>query len=153
MSIWWWLIIALALAGVEVATADLIFLMFAGGAAAAGVSQLAGLGLAGQAGVFAVVSIVLLIFVRPWAKSFLQRKTPDIKTNAQALVGQTATVTKTLTASGGLVRLSGEIWTARLQHADANTALAVGTTVTVVEIDGATAVVASDADCSTPSPH
>lgn len=140
MSIWWWLVIALGLAAVEIVTVDLIFLMLAGAAVAAGISQLLGLELLGQGIVFAVVALLLLGLVRPWAKSFLQRRTPDVLTNAQALVGKPAVVTQLVTVTGGQVRLDGQIWSARLlsQAADA---LAVGSAVTVVQIDGATAVV------------
>lgn len=140
MSIWWWLVIALILAAVEIATVDLIFLMLAGAAVAAGISQLLGLELLGQGIVFAIVALVLLGLVRPWAKNFLQRRTPDVLTNAQALVGKPALVTQLVTVNGGQVRLDGEIWSARLAPATA-AALAVGTPVTVVQIDGATAVV------------
>ncbi len=140
MSIWWWLVIALVLAAVEIATVDLIFLMLAGAAVAAGISQLLGLELLGQGIVFAIVALVLLGLVRPWAKNFLQRRTPDVLTNAQALVGKPALVTQLVTVNGGQVRLDGEIWSARLAPATA-AALAVGTPVTVVQIDGATAVV------------
>ena len=140
MSIWWWLVIALVLAAVEIATVDLIFLMLAGAAVAAGISQLLGLELLGQGIVFAIVALVLLGLVRPWAKNFLQRRTPDVLTNAQALVGKPALVTQLVTVNGGQVRLDGEIWSARLAPATA-AALAVGTPVTVMQIDGATAVV------------
>lgn len=140
MSIWWWLVIALILAAVEIATVDLIFLMLAGAAVAAGISQLLGLEVLGQGIVFAIVALVLLGLVRPWAKNFLQRRTPDVLTNAQALVGKPALVTQLVTVNGGQVRLDGEIWSARLAPATA-AALAVGTPVTVVQIDGATAVV------------
>ena len=140
MSIWWWLVIALVLAAVEIATVDLIFLMLAGAAVAAGISQLLGLELLGQGIVFAIVALILLGLVRPWAKNFLQRRTPDVLTNAQALVGKPALVTQLVTVNGGQVRLDGEIWSARLAPATA-AALAVGTPVTVVQIDGATAVV------------
>ena len=140
MSIWWWLVIALVLAAVEIATVDLIFLMLAGAAVAAGISQLLGLELLGQGIVFAIVALVLLGLVRPWAKNFLQRRTPDVLTNAQALVGKPALVTQLVTVNGGQVRLDGEIWSARLAPATA-AALAVGTPVTVMHIDGATAVV------------
>ena len=140
MSIWWWLVIALVLAAVEIATVDLIFLMLAGAAVAAGISKLIGLELLGQGIVFAIVALVLLGLVRPWAKNFLQRRTPDVLTNAQALVGKPALVTQLVTVNGGQVRLDGEIWSARLAPATA-AALAVGTPVTVMQIDGATAVV------------
>jgi membrane protein implicated in regulation of membrane protease activity len=60
--------------------------------------------------------------------------------NAAALVGQDAKVVVEVTPSSGRVKLAGEIWSAR--SAAAGYPLEVGSTVQVVRIDGATAVVA-----------
>src|SRR5699024_11960853 len=117
---------------------DLIFLMFAGGAAAAGGVALLGGPLWAQLLAFAVVSTVLLVAVRPWALSYLKRSTPDTKTNIAAHVGRTAEVLMDVTDRAGRVKLVGEVWTARV--AEPGTLLPTGTTVQVVRIDGATAV-------------
>lgn len=141
MAIWWWLIIALGLVAVELVTVDLIFLMLAGAAVAAGIAELLGLELLGQGIVFAVAAMILLFLVRPWAKRVLQRSTPDILTNTPALVGKGALVTQMVTRNGGQVRLDGQIWSARLEAASPHSMLAVGTAVVVKDIDGATAIV------------
>ncbi|WP_324652726.1 NfeD family protein [Georgenia sp. H159] len=136
----WWLGGALVLGVVEMLTVDLIFLMFAGGALAAGGVALLGAPFWAQLLTFAVVSTVLLVAVRPWALGYLKRSTPDSLTNIAAHVGRTAEVLMDVTDHAGRVKLVGEVWTART--AEPGTVLPVGTTVQVVRIDGATAVVA-----------
>ena len=134
----WWLVAGLVLGIVEVLTVDLIFLMLAIAAVLAGVTALAGGGLVMQVVVFAVASLLLLLLVRPWAKRHLARATPDVRTNAQSLVGREAVVLSRLTGTDGRVRLAGETWSARTaDHAE----VPAGTHVRVVAIDGATAIV------------
>ncbi|WP_448071839.1 NfeD family protein [Georgenia yuyongxinii] len=140
----WWLGAALVLGVVELVTVDLIFLMFAGGAAAAGVMALIGTSLSVQVLVFAVVSVVLLFGVRPWGKRLLERSTPDTLTNVAAHVGREATVLIDVTDRAGRVKLVGEVWTARA--ARPGVVLPAGTSVRVVRIDGAIAVVEATAD-------
>ncbi len=136
----WWLGAALVLGVVEMLTVDLIFLMFAGGALAAGGVALLGGPLWAQLLAFAAVSAVLLLAVRPWALGYLKRSIPDTKTNIEAHVGRTAEVLMDVTDRAGRVKLVGEVWTARA--AEPGAVLPAGTTVQVVRIDGATAVVA-----------
>ncbi|KAE8763796.1 NfeD family protein [Georgenia thermotolerans] len=140
----WWLGAALVLGVVELVTVDLIFLMFAGGALAGALAALLGAPLWGQVLVFAVVSVVLLFGVRPWAKRLLARSTPDTLTNVAAHVGREATVLIDVTERAGRIKLMGEVWTARA--ARSGTVLPAGTTVRVVRIDGAIAVVEATAD-------
>ena len=69
---WLWAVLALVLAGVEVLTLDLVFLMLAAGAAAGGLAALAGAGLWVQGVVFAVVSLLMLAAVRPAALRIME---------------------------------------------------------------------------------
>ena len=135
----WWLGGALVLGVVEMLTVDLIFLMFAGGALAAMLVALLGAPGWAQILVFAAVSLVLLLAVRPWAKRVLDRSTPDSFTNVAEHVGREATVLVDVTDRAGRVKLVGEVWTARA--ARPGVVLPTGTTVRVVRIDGAIAVV------------
>ena len=133
-----WLGAALVLGIIELLTVDMFFLNLGLAALAGGIAALLGAGVWIQIAVFALVSAVLLMFVRPWAKTLLERSTPDIATNAQGLVGKHAVVTAPLVGSEGRVRLEGGIWSARSQT---GRVFPVGTQVTVVSIEGATAVV------------
>ncbi len=143
-----WIGAALLLGIVELATVDLFFLTLALAALAAGGAGAVGGSFWIQLGVFVGVSILLLAFVRPWARNLLQKSTPNIATNAQGLVGKRAVVTAPLVGSEGRVRLEGGIWSARSLD---GRVFPVGSQVTVVGIEGATAVVGpSDEPVRTP---
>jgi membrane protein implicated in regulation of membrane protease activity len=134
-----WLLVAVALGVGEVLTLSLFVGPFAVGGAAAALTALAGGGFAPQVVVFAVVTALVLGLVRPVAKRHL-RQPSHLKTGTAALVGRTALVVRAIDGPElvGQVRLDGEIWTARVEGHEP---VAAGTTVTVLEIRGATAVV------------
>lgn len=139
MGVLVWFVAAALLAAGETLAGDFFLLMLAGGAlAAGGVSLLAGDAYLLQAVVFAVVSIGLVVGARPT----LRRRMgvgQIASTGTAALVGKQATVLELTSAHGGQVKLSGEVWTARSM--DESVVLEPGRVVTVMEIDGATAVV------------
>jgi membrane protein implicated in regulation of membrane protease activity len=135
-----WLALALAAGTAEVLSLNLIFLMFAGGGLAAAVVAAVGLGISVQVVVFAVITGLLLVAARPPLLAYVRRSLPATAMNAAALVGQDAKVVVEVTPSSGRIKLAGEIWSAR--SVAGGYALEVGSTVQVVRIDGATAVVA-----------
>jgi membrane protein implicated in regulation of membrane protease activity len=133
-----WLAIALVLGAAEVLTAtlDLVLLAVAAGVAAA----VAGLGLGPgfQFTAFAVSAVLLVLVVRPVARRQLTRG-PAVRDNVAALVGCEAVALTEVSREAGLVRLRGEEWTARPY--DATLVIPKGTTVDVLAIEGATALV------------
>ena len=133
-----WGIAALVLGLLELLSVDLFFLTLGIASFVTMFAALAGTNIWVQLLVFASASLLLLIFVRPWAKRYLQRSTPNIETGARGLVGKTAVVTAPLVGTGGRVRLDGGDWSARSLTGDL---IPVGSQVMVAEIDGATAVV------------
>jgi membrane protein implicated in regulation of membrane protease activity len=135
-----WLALALAAGTAEVLSLNLIFLMVAGGGLAAAVVAAVGLGISVQVVVFAVITALLLVAARPPLLAYVRRSLPATAMNAAALVGQDAKVVVEVTPSSGRVKLAGEIWSAR--SVAGGYPLEVGSTVQVVRIDGATAVVA-----------
>lgn len=138
-----WIGGALLLVVIETVTADLTFLMIAGGALGGGLTSFLGGPLWAQVMVFACVSTLLLFAVRPWAKRRLAATTPQMKTNVDALIGRSATTITAVDDGGGRVRLGGEEWSARLAPVvQGTTRLEAGASVIVTEIDGAVAVVA-----------
>jgi membrane protein implicated in regulation of membrane protease activity len=134
-----WLIAALGLAGGEALTGDMSLLMLSGGAlAAAGSSWLLDSPVWVDGAVFLVVSLLLLILVRP---ALRRRLTPaaGLPTGAAALEGKSALVLDRVARDEGQVKLDGQVWTARpLNESDI---FEPGELVTVMQIDGATAVV------------
>jgi membrane protein implicated in regulation of membrane protease activity len=135
-----WLIVAVLFGIGEIATLGFFLAPFAGGAAVAAVASAAGLPFVGAAAVFLVVSIVLLLALRPIALAH-RKMPPQIRTGTAALVGKPATVVERIANDEGVgcVRIDGEVWTARA-YLDEETYEA-GTRVQVVEIRGATALV------------
>ncbi|MFG2908068.1 MULTISPECIES: NfeD family protein [unclassified Kitasatospora] len=139
MDSWiWWLLAAAGLGIPLVLTAMPEFAMFAVGAlAAAGVAALGG-GVVLETVTFVVVSVALVVFVRPIAYRQL-RKGPQVKMGIEALQGATAVVAETVDGEGGRIKLRGEIWSARALHP--GQVYQPGQQVDVVEIQGATALV------------
>ncbi len=134
-----WLIAALVLAGAEALTGHLFLVMLGGGALAASLtSWLTGWPAWADGVVFLVVSVLLLVLVRPALRRRLTPATPP-QTGIHALEGKKALVVDRVARDAGQVKLDGEVWTARpLNEGDV---YEPGESVTVMQIDGATAVV------------
>jgi membrane protein implicated in regulation of membrane protease activity len=134
-----WLIVAVAFGVGEIATLGFFLAPFAGGALIAALVSGAGAGDVASWVAFLVVSVVLLAALRPVALQH-RRQAPQLRTGTAALVGRTATVVERVGGDEGCVRLDGEIWTARAY--DEDQVYEPGTRVQVLEIKGATALVA-----------
>ena len=113
----------------EMLSLDLVLIMFAGGCLAGAVAWALGAPLGVQILVAALTSVLLLATLRPFLLKRLRERTPLIETNSAALVGQEAVVVSTVTVEGGRVKLNGEVWSARV---DAAQAIPPGTEVRVV---------------------
>jgi membrane protein implicated in regulation of membrane protease activity len=134
-----WLIFALVLAGAEALTGHMFLVMLGGGALAAGLtSWLTDSPVWVDGAVFLIVSVLLLVLVRP---ALRRRLTPAMapQLGIEALEGKTALVLERVTRDDGQVKLDGQVWTARPLNAD--DVYEPGEPVTVTHIDGATAVV------------
>ncbi len=136
-----WVALALVLGAVEVATVDLIFAMLAGGALAGALAAALGAGVVVQVLAAVAVSLLLLGVVRPLLRRRLYDEGGTASlTGTAAHVGREALVVETVTATGGRIRLAGEVWSARAAPT-APDGLLPGRTVRVTAIEGATAVV------------
>jgi membrane protein implicated in regulation of membrane protease activity len=134
-----WLVFALGLAGAEALTGDMFLLMLSGGAlAAAGSSWLLDLPVWADGAVFLVVSVLLLAVVRPTLRRKLTAG-KGMPEPVKALEGKPALVLGRVSQHDGQVKLDGEVWTARPYND--NDVYEPGDSVTVMRIDGATAVV------------
>ncbi|GAB1510263.1 NfeD family protein [Actinophytocola sp. KF-1] len=142
MAALFWLIGGIALIAAEILSGDFFLLMVGVGAlAGAGAEAIFGNTLVSCA-VFALVSIGLVTFARPWLKRRMHGEL--VHTNADALIGRKAVAVSEVNAHGGQVRLDGDVWSARAF--DDKRPIAPGASVTVVEIAGATAVVLADVE-------
>ncbi|SIR88739.1 NfeD family protein [Williamsia sterculiae] len=139
MSALIWVIAALVLVGAEALSGELVLLMLAGGAAvAAGVDFALDTPIWVDGLVFAGSSVLLLAAVRPIARAHMFTR-PRTLMNSEALPGREAVVLETVDHSGGRVSISGDEWSAR--SLNTTDTFEAGRRVTVMEIDGATAVV------------
>lgn len=108
-----WLIVFLILAGIEILTLDLFFILMSVGALAALISYFLGAQLWLQVVVFCVVALAMILFVRPIALRHLHKGPNDQRTNIDRLIGHPAVVVQAVSTEGGLVKIGGDTWSAR----------------------------------------
>jgi membrane protein implicated in regulation of membrane protease activity len=133
-----WLIAAGGLAAAETVSLDFVLVMCAGGAAAGAVAAAGGGPPFLQVVVALLATALLLLVVRPVAKRHLLAG-PTHRTGSDALVGKRAVTSTEVGPHSGLVRLNGADWSAR--SIGEGHVYPAGTSVRVLEISGATAVV------------
>lgn len=111
MAIIWVAVIVLA-AIIEAGTMDLSSIWFSAGALfALIIAIIFPEAIPVQVVAFIVVSMLLLIFLRPILKEHMNKN--EIKTNADSLVGKIAVCTKAIKdGERGEVKIEGKIWTA-----------------------------------------
>ena len=132
-----WLAASGALLVIEILTVDLLFASLAFSALLAAGANALGFNVVIQGVVFGLGAIGSLMFLRPIALRHLKKKPADHATNIEALIGAPAMTLSAITEQDGLVKLSGETWSARSNTGE----IEVGSQVEVVAIEGATAVV------------
>ena len=118
-------------------------------ALAAGIAGAFGANLTIQVIVFIVVSIALLVILRPFLKGRIDRSSGYVPSNTDGLIGKTGYVTEAVGERHGRIQFSGGEWSARTE----GPTLPVGAEVRVDRIDGATAVVSALDPASAASTH
>jgi membrane protein implicated in regulation of membrane protease activity len=138
-----WLGIAIVLGVAEMFSLDLILLMLAVGAIVGMVLALASAPVAVQILAAGGAALAMLAFVRPtWARRL--HAGPELRHGPAALIGTTGFAIEEVSARGGLVKVSGETWTARPY--DEHTVIPSGAKIEIFEIKGAIAYVAPVAE-------
>lgn len=137
---WFWLISFVVLLICELMTSSLISIWFCGGAIAALLTEALGFDFIVQLAVFVVISFVLLVLTRPFAKKILKKE--PLKTNVSTLIGKTAVVTKRINNSNseGEISVDGQIWSAKTVGSEI---IEPSSNVIIEEIQGVKAVVKS----------
>lgn len=106
-----WFVIIIVAALIEMNTMDLTSIWFSVGALVAFVLSLTKVNVPIQVIAFLVVSVILVVAVRPVAKNYFKSNT--ISTNADRLVGKVATCTKQVcVGERGEVKIDGKYWLA-----------------------------------------
>lgn len=136
----WWVIALVIFLLLEAVTIQLVSLWFAAGSLVAAIAAGFGADTVVCFALFLCVSAVLLIFTRPMAKKYLDRK--KSATNADALIGQCAVVVMPIDnlKAEGQVKVKGQIWTARSEQDEVF--FADGDKVEVKAIEGVKLIVA-----------
>jgi membrane protein implicated in regulation of membrane protease activity len=147
-----WLVIVVAAVVAELLTLSLVFAMIAAGALIGGLGTwLLGWPVALQVVAAAALSALLVFAIRPLLYRVLVHGKPRPLTNVDALAGMSARATASFIEGTGYARLAnGETWTARLADVHEHAEVGTGARLTVVAIDGATAVVAPSASATSP---
>lgn len=128
-----WIVAALGFGVLEMKTSSFVTLWFAIGSLVAALVAALGLGFNLQLVLFTVVSVALFAASRTIFKEALMRSATTLKTGVEAMVGQEAVVTETLSdPHGGTVRINGELWTARSLSGP----VPEGERVTVEQVEG-----------------
>jgi membrane protein implicated in regulation of membrane protease activity len=135
-----WLVVAVALAIGEILTPGLFFL----GPVALAAIPATIVAVSGGSTVLALIvflagAVLSLAFLRPIARRHLHLPALS-RTGTDALVGRKALVTRRVDLQGGRVKIGGEEWSAR-PYLEGQV-LEPGQSVDVIQIEGATALVA-----------
>ena len=129
-----WLAVIVLCLIVEAVTAQMVSIWFGGGGLVAFlISLIAPNNLALQLVFFFIISVLILIAMRPIVKRTLDTK--KVHTNADRVIGQTAVVLEEINnmLGCGTANVSGQVWTARSVD---GTVIPAGTTVRVQSIQG-----------------
>ncbi|MFG3702092.1 NfeD family protein [Micromonospora sp. NPDC047620] len=139
-----WIVLGVVLAVAEIFTTTLFLIMFAAGAFAAAGAAALGAPVGVQAIVFAGVSALTVLGVRPTLRRHRRSalESGEQPFGVEAIEGSTALVLERIDAGQGMVKIDGELWQARSY--DASQVFAPGERVQVIQIRGATALVWRD---------
>lgn len=123
-----WAVVSIVCLILELSSGDFFIICFSIGAVFSIVAAVFGLGIYWQLFIFAIFSLLSVLFVRPVALRYLHKNDPNKPSNADALIGRTGKVTEPITARGnGYVQIDGDLW-----RAVSNSDIPVGTTVRVI---------------------
>ena len=132
MSFLQWAAIAIVCMGLEIASSGFWFMWLGIAGIVIALLALTGLvtGLVVQFILFAVISLILIVFTRPLLMRFI--KVRDTHSNTDALIGKPAVVIQPITPlEAGQVKVNGEIWSAV-----SDVELAAGEKVRVIAVTG-----------------
>jgi membrane protein implicated in regulation of membrane protease activity len=136
-----WIVLGVVLAIAEAFTATLFIIFFAVGALAAGGAAALGASPLLQVIVFALVSGMSVVALRPIIiqHAKLASETGDTPFGLEAIEGGHGTVVEEINSDRGMIKIDGEMWQAR--SFDGNEIYLPGERVRVIKVIGATAIV------------
>lgn len=134
-----WIGLVVVFLAVEFGTVALVSLWFVVGAAAALIACLLGAAVWLQVLIFGLVSLAMLLLVRPFLRRFVDPH--KISTNVDAVIGKEGIVVEAIDNLEGVgsVKLNGLPWSARSQD---GSRIPAGTVVAVRAVEGVKVIVA-----------
>ncbi|MBP5406095.1 NfeD family protein [bacterium] len=137
-----WLVVAVASFILEIFIPGFWVAILGIGALAAAPLAALGAGTTWQILVFAVVSIVAVIFFRPLALKYFFKSSEKREANTSAMIGRKAKVLSKITADEpGKAKIGSEVWTAVPENEES--VFEEGETVEITAVDGAKIIVKS----------
>lgn len=134
MEYYYWLIAAIVLVIVEIMTTGFGVICFAIGAASSALVSGLGGSITWQVVAFVVVSLLAFIFLRPVVIRFLDKKSANVKTNAEAIIGRVGVVSERIDPEQhtGRVAIDGDDWKAVPED---GSVIEKGVNVEIVKLD------------------
>lgn len=133
--IWLWLGIIIVTLLLEFATSDMVAIWFTLAAIPSFILALLKVDQVIQIVVFMVIAIILLVLTRPLVMKYF--KTNEIKSNVDAIVGQTAVVVKEITPDTiGRVKIRAVEWSAISKET-----IAINEHVRILDVEGVKVIV------------
>lgn len=124
-----WAVVSIICLILELSSGDFFIICFSIGAVFAIIAAALGLGIYWQLFIFAIFSLLSVIFIRPVALRYLHKNEPNKPSNADALLGRTGKVTEAIAVGdNGYVQIDGDLW-----KAVSTTDIPTGETVRVVD--------------------
>jgi membrane protein implicated in regulation of membrane protease activity len=113
-AFWFWVIVAIVFAVVEVMTVAFFAVFITVGALGAALASLLGFNLLVQAIVLGVLGIAGIMIARPFLIERLHMGRPALRSGADSMVGQQATLVEPILGVGqpGHLKIAGELWPA-----------------------------------------
>ena len=124
-----WAVVAVVCLILELSSGDFFIICFSIGAVFAIITAVIGLNVYWQIFIFAIFSLLSVLFVRPIALRYLHKNEPNKPSNADALLGRTGKVTEAIQVNEpGYVQIDGYLW-----KAVSDDTIEEGTTVRVID--------------------
>ena len=147
---WFWVIVAIAFAVVEILTVAFFAVFITIGALGAAVASLLGFNLLVQAIVLGVVGVVGIAAARPFLVQRLHIGSHRLLSGADSMVGHQGVLSEAIVGGGhpGHLLISGESWPAVTEDASS---VPAQTAVVVTAVRGSTLIVRVASSISTPT--
>jgi membrane protein implicated in regulation of membrane protease activity len=149
-AFWFWVIVAIVFAIVEIMTVAFFAVFISIGALGAAIVSLLGFNLLVQTIVLAILGVAGILIARPFLVERLHIGRPTLRSGADSMVGQQAVLLEPILGVGqpGHVKIAGELWPALT---DDGSPVPANTLVVVTALRSTTLIVRAASSTSTAS--